>query len=105
MKIAIGVEYLGTNFHGWQIQKKGLRTVQDVVELALSTVADQSIRVFCSGRTDSGVHAKEQVIHFETNSIRDSNAWLFGGNVNLPSDVNFAWAKEVSDGFHARFDA
>ena len=105
MKIAIGVEYLGTNFHGWQIQKKGLRTVQDVVELALSTVADQSIRVFCSGRTDSGVHAKEQVIHFETNSIRDSNAWLFGGNVNLPSDVNFTWAKEVSDDFHARFSA
>jgi len=105
MKIALGVEYLGTDFHGWQIQENRLRTVQGVVELALSKVADHSIRVFCSGRTDAGVHAKEQVIHFETDSIRDSNAWLFGGNVNLPSDVNFTWAKEVSDDFHARFDA
>ena len=61
--------------------------------------------MFCSGRTDSGVHAKEQVIHFETDSIRDTNAWLFGGNVNLPSDVNFTWIKEVSDDFHARFSA
>ena len=105
MKIALGVEYLGTDFYGWQIQGNGLRTVQGVVELALSKVADHSVRVFCSGRTDAGVHAKEQVIHFETDSIRDSNAWLFGGNVNLPSDVNFTWVKEVSDGFHARFDA
>ena len=105
MKIALGVEYLGTDFHGWQIQENGLRTVQGVVELALSKVADHSVRVFCSGRTDAGVHAKEQVIHFETDSIRDSNAWLFGGNVNLPSDVNFTWVKEVSDDFHARFDA
>ena len=105
MKIALGVEYLGTDFHGWQIQANGLRTVQGVVELALSKVADHSVRVFCSGRTDAGVHAKEQVIHFETDSIRDNNAWLFGGNVNLPSDVNFTWVKEVSDDFHARFDA
>jgi len=105
MKIALGVEYLGTDFHGWQIQGNGLRTVQGVVELALSKVADHSVRVFCSGRTDAGVHAKEQVIHFETDSIRDNNAWLFGGNVNLPSDVNFNWVKEVSDDFHARFDA
>ena len=105
MKIALGVEYLGTDFHGWQIQENGLRTVQGVVELALSKVADHSVRVFCSGRTDAGVHAKEQVIHFETDSNRDLKAWLFGGNVNLPSDVNFTWAKEVSDGFHARFDA
>ena len=105
MKIALGVEYLGTDFHGWQIQENKLRTVQGVVELALSKVADHTVRVFCSGRTDSGVHAKEQVIHFETDSIRDTNAWLFGGNVNLPSDVNFTWIKEVSDDFHARFSA
>jgi len=105
MKIALGVEYLGTDFHGWQIQENGIRTVQGVVELALSKVADHSVRVFCSGRTDAGVHAKEQVIHFETDSIRESKAWLIGGNVNLPSDVNFTWAKKVSDDFHARFDA
>ena len=105
MKIALGVEYLGTHFHGWQIQKSGIRTVQLVVESALSTVANHPVRVFCSGRTDAGVHAKEQVIHFETNVIRENKAWLFGGNVNLPSDVNFTWVKEVSDDFHARFNA
>ena len=105
MKIALGVEYLGTHFHGWQIQKSGIRTVQLVVESALSTVANHPVRVFCSGRTDAGVHAKEQVIHFETNVMRENKAWLFGGNVNLPSDVNFTWVKEVSDDFHARFNA
>ena len=105
MKIALGVEYLGTHFHGWQIQKSGIRTVQLVVESALSTVANHPVRVFCSGRTDAGVHAKEQVIHVETNVMRENKAWLFGGNVNLSSDVNFTWVKEVSDDFHARFNA
>ena len=105
MKVALGVEYFGKNFHGWQIQKSDLRTVQREVELALSQVANHQVRVFCSGRTDSGVHAVEQVIHFETNTIRTERAWLFGGNVNLPSDVNFKWVKVVSDNFHARFSA
>ena len=105
MKIALGVEYLGTDFHGWQIQKSGLRTVQGVVELALSKIANHPVRVFCSGRTDAGVHAQEQIIHFETQTTRTDGAWLFGGNANLPSDVNFKWAKEVKDDFHARFNA
>ena len=105
MKIALGVEYLGTDFHGWQIQKSGLRTVQGVVEPALSKIANHPVRVFCSGRTDAGVHAQEQVIHFETQTTRTEGAWLFGGNANLPSDVNFKWAKEVKDDFHARFNA
>ena len=105
MKIALGVEYLGTDFHGWQIQKSGLRTVQGVVEPALSKIANHPVRVFCSGRTDAGVHAQEQVIHFETKTTRTDGAWLFGGNANLPSDVNFKWAKEVNDDFHARFNA
>ena len=105
MKIALGVEYLGTDFHGWQIQKSGLRTVQGVVEPALSKIANHPVRVFCSGRTDAGVHAQEQVIHFETQTSRTDGAWLFGGNANLPSDVNFKWAKEVNDDFHARFNA
>ena len=105
MKIALGVEYLGTDFHGWQIQKSGLRTVQGVVEPALSKIANHPVRVFCSGRTDAGVHAQEQVIHFETQTSRTEGAWLFGGNANLPSDVNFKWAKEVNDDFHARFNA
>ena len=105
MKVALGVEYFGKNFHGWQIQKSALRTVQSVVESALSEVANHPVRVFCSGRTDAGVHAVEQVIHFETDTIRTDRAWLFGGNVNLPSDVNFKWVKIVSDDFHARFSA
>ncbi|HAO38126.1 MAG TPA: tRNA pseudouridine(38-40) synthase TruA [Gammaproteobacteria bacterium] len=105
MKLALGVEYLGTNFHGWQLQKSGIRTVQQVVEEALSSIADKPIRVFCSGRTDAGVHALEQVIHFETDVERKDSAWLFGGNVNLPYDVNFKWAKQVNDDFHARFNA
>ncbi len=105
MKIALGVEYLGTNFHGWQLQKSGIRTVQQVVEKALSEVANHPVRVFCSGRTDAGVHAVEQVIHFETTSEREDKAWLFGGNVNLPSDVSFVWAKQVDEEFHARFNA
>ena len=105
MKIALGVEYLGTDFHGWQIQKSGLRTVQGVVEPALSKIANHPVRVFCSGRTDAGVHAQEQVIHFETETTRTDGAWLFGGNANLPSDVNFKWAKQVGDDFHARFNA
>lgn len=105
MKVTLGVEYFGKNFHGWQVQKSGLRTVQSVVESALAKVANHPVRVFCSGRTDSGVHAVEQVIHFETDTIRTDRAWLFGGNVNLPSDVNFKWVKFVSDDFHARFSA
>ncbi|WP_190600331.1 tRNA pseudouridine(38-40) synthase TruA [Candidatus Vesicomyidisocius sp. SY067_SCS001] len=103
MKIALGVEYLGTHFHGWQCQKSNIRTVQQVIEQALSSVANQPVRVFCSGRTDTGVHATCQVIHFETNIKRKNKAWLFGGNVNLPSDVNFTWIKPVDDNFHARF--
>ncbi|MCS5585949.1 MAG: tRNA pseudouridine(38-40) synthase TruA [Gammaproteobacteria bacterium] len=105
MKLALGVEYLGTGFHGWQLQKSGIRTVQQVVEEALSSIADKPIRVFCSGRTDAGVHAIEQVIHFETDVKREDKAWLFGGNVNLPHDVNFKWVKQVDDDFHARFNA
>ena len=65
MKLALGVEYLGTNFHGWQLQKSGIRTVQQVVEEALSSIADKPIRVFCSGRTDAGVHALAQIAHFD----------------------------------------
>lgn len=105
MKIALGVEYMGSNFHGWQLQKSGIRTVQQAVETALSSVADLPVRVFCSGRTDAGVHALEQVIHFETTANRENKAWLFGGNVNLPADVNFTWAKRVDKDFHARFSA
>ena len=77
MKVALGVEYFGKNYHGWQIQKSGLRTVQSVVETALSKVANHPVRVFCSGRTDSGVHAVEQVIHFETETNERGSSFAF----------------------------
>jgi len=105
MRLALGVEYNGTHFHGWQLQEEGVRTVQGEIERALSIVANHPVRVFCAGRTDAGVHAIEQVIHFETDAVRSFKSWVFGCNVNLPHDVNVLWVKEVSDDFHARFDA
>jgi len=105
MRLALGVEYNGTHFHGWQLQEEGVRTVQGEIERALSIVANHPVRVFCAGRTDAGVHAIEQVIHFETDAVRSDKSWVFGCNVNLPHDVNVLWVKKVSDDFHARFDA
>jgi tRNA pseudouridine38-40 synthase len=83
MRLALGVEYNGTHFHGWQLQEEGVRTVQGEIERALSIVANHPVRVFCAGRTDAGVHAIEQVIHFETNAVRSVKSWVFGCNVNL----------------------
>jgi len=104
-KIALGVEYDGHNFSGWQIQRANIRTVQQVVENALSSVADSDIRVHCAGRTDTGVHASGQVVHFETDVHRDMRAWIWGSNSNLPTDACVLWAKEVESDFHARFSA
>lgn len=105
MRIALGVEYDGTHFHGFQIQPDGLRTVQLELEKAVSSVANEPIQVVCAGRTDSGVHAVEQVVHFDTNAIRDERAWLFGTNAYVSKDISIQWARFVSDDFHARFSA
>lgn len=105
MRLVAGIEYSGINFCGWQMQEKGTRTVQLVVESALSKVANEPIKVFCSGRTDSGVHAKEQIIHFDSQAQRKNRQWLFGTNVNLPEDVNLLWVKKTNSTFHARFNA
>jgi len=104
MRIAAGVEYCGTNFYGWQKQTRS-RTVQQCIEKAFSKVANHAITVQCAGRTDSGVHAFNQVIHFDTTSIRENHSWIFGANSNLPEDVNVTWVKHVNDDFHARFSA
>jgi tRNA pseudouridine38-40 synthase len=104
MKIALGLEYNGSGFKGWQSQP-GARTVQDSVEAALTKVADHPIKVVCAGRTDSGVHATGQVVHFETCAVRSIRSWVLGGNVNLPPDVAVIWAQTVVDDFHARFSA
>lgn len=105
MRIAMGVEYDGADFRGWQRQEAGVRTVQACVEQALSTVADHPVGVFCAGRTDAGVHALEQVIHFETRAERPMRSWILGTNVNMPRDVSINWATPADDDFHARFDA
>ena len=105
MRIALGVEYDGSHFHGWQTQQPDVRTVQDVVEQAIASVADHAVRIHCAGRTDTGVHALEQIIHFETGVERPDKAWILGVNANLPDDVNILWAQVVPDDFHARFSA
>ncbi len=104
MRIALGIEYDGSGFNGWQSQDHG-RTVQDSVEAALSKVANEKVRVLCAGRTDTGVHAIHQVVHFETGALRQSHSWVFGANSRLDSDVNLVWARQVPDDFHARFSA
>ena len=101
-KIALGIEYLGTRFSGWQSQT-GLRCVQSELEKVLSKVADQPIAVICAGRTDTGVHAHGQVVHFETQALRDDRSWLLGANTQLPKDIAVNWVKQVDTDFHARF--
>lgn len=105
MRIALGIEYDGSEFCGWQLQKGDVRTVQGALEQALGKVANHEVRVTCAGRTDTGVHATEQVIHFDTEAVRDERAWVYGTNANLPKDVVVLWARPAADDFHARFSA
>lgn len=105
-RISLGIEYKGTAYHGWQAQQSPqLPTIQRFVEQALSFVADHPITVTCAGRTDAGVHALEQVVHFDTQVERSMHAWVFGANTHLPKDISVLWAKEVDPDFHARFSA
>ena len=104
MRLASGVEYQGAGFFGWQRQD-GQRTVQECIESALSKVADHPVTVYCAGRTDTGVHATQQVIHFDTSSERELRSWMLGSNNNLPKDISLIWVKSVADDFHARFSA
>lgn len=103
-RIALGLEYDGAAFEGWQTQPHG-RTVQDVLEKALGQVAGVSIATHCAGRTDAGVHATAQVVHFESPVGRPLSAWVRGVNAHLPRAVAVCWATEVAADFHARFAA
>jgi tRNA pseudouridine38-40 synthase len=104
MRIALGIEYDGRGFLGWQSQPGG-NTLQDVVEKAISSIAGETVRVFCAGRTDTGVHALAQVVHFDTSSERPQSAWVRGVNAFLPPSVAIRWAKPVGEEFHARYAA
>lgn len=103
-RIALGLRYDGTAYHGWQVQE-GLNTVQSTVESALSSVANHPVSVTCAGRTDAGVHATAQTIHFDTGAYRSDYSWAFGANSHLPNDISVLWAKPVLDDFHARYSA
>jgi len=103
-KLALGVEYDGSRYYGWQRQQE-VRSVQEKLEKALSKVANHEVSVFCAGRTDAGVHGTGQVVHFETTSQRADGAWTLGVNANLPEDIAVRWVKAVPDDFHARFSA
>lgn len=105
MRLAIGIEYDGTRFMGWQRQPHPVPTVQTCVETALATVANHPVEVTCAGRTDAGVHASGQVVHFDTLAQRTERGWLLGVNSNLPEDIAVHWLREVPEDFHARFRA
>ncbi len=104
MRIALGLEYDGSRFLGWQTQPSG-GTVQDALEAALATIAGEPVGVTCAGRTDRGVHAREQVVHFDTTSERPLAAWVRGVNAVLPGSVAVLWARPVPASFHARYCA
>lgn len=104
-RIALGIRYDGSSYHGWQSQENDLATVQMHTEHALASVANHPVTLTCAGRTDAGVHATSQVVHFDTDADRSDHSWVFGANSNLPPDICVLWAKEVDREFHARFSA
>ncbi len=104
VRIALGIEYDGAAFHGWQSQPHG-NTVQDALERALAEIAGEAVRVSCAGRTDAGVHALAQVAHFDSAATRPDSAWVRGTNAHLPDSVAVRWAQPVAAEFHARYAA
>lgn len=104
MRLALGISYNGQAYQGWQSQLSGL-TVQDRLEAALSRFTDSRVSTLCSGRTDAGVHALMQVIHFDTEAKREPASWVRGTNANLPRDIAVQWAQVVPDAFHCRASA
>jgi len=103
-RIALTVEYSGAAYCGWQRQKHS-PSVQERVEQALSFVADEPVELVVAGRTDTGVHACEQVAHFDSTACRTQRSWLLGANCRLPADIRLLWVDEIDDSFHARFSA
>jgi tRNA pseudouridine38-40 synthase len=105
-RIALAIEYQGSAYRGWQSQlKPQVATLQEALESALSAIASARVVVMCAGRTDAGVHATHQVVHFDAPACRSLKAWVNGVNAKLPADIAVKWACTVSDDFHARFSA
>ena len=104
MRVALGIEYDGSAFCGWQTQRSKCG-VQDHLQAALTHIADEPVEVVCAGRTDAGVHALGQVVHFDTAARRPESAWVRGVNASLPAALAVTWAREVPDDFHARYAA
>jgi tRNA pseudouridine38-40 synthase len=104
MRVALGIEYDGAGFCGWQTQPSGCG-IQDNLEAALALIADEPVHTVCAGRTDAGVHALEQVVHFDTAAQRPLSAWVRGVNATLSQSVAVIWAREVSAEFNARYGA
>ena len=103
-RYALAVEYDGTEYSGWQIQTHAL-SLQQCLERALTKVANHPVDVVCAGRTDAGVHASGQIVHFDSPAIRDARAWVLGANANLPKTMAVYWAAQMPDTFHARYSA
>jgi len=104
MRVALGVSYNGGAYQGWQSQPGGL-TVQDKLETALGKFTARRVSTLCAGRTDAGVHALMQVVHFDTDRERDTFAWIRGTNANLPRDIAVQWAVHTTSAFHCRASA
>lgn len=105
MRYAIGIDYDGNNYRGWQTQQEGVASVQLTLEIALSKIANHPVIVHAAGRTDAGVHASGMIAHFDSPSPRQPFNWLMGVNTKLPPDIALRWIHPVSDEFHARFKA
>jgi tRNA pseudouridine38-40 synthase len=104
MRLALGLEYAGTPFTGWQSQPDG-RGIQDALERALGAIAGTPVRTVAAGRTDARVHATMQIVHFDSPVARPDSAWVRGVNSHLPADIAVQWVQAVADDFHARFAA
>lgn len=104
-RYAVGIEFSGTNYRGWQTQQAGVISVQETLEKVLSKVANETIILHGAGRTDAGVHATNMVAHFDTTAIRSEHGWLRGCNSQLPKDISIQWIQPMEQAFHARFKA
>lgn len=104
-RVALGIEYDGSQYSGWQRQRHTTNTVQERLERAASKVANHDISVFCAGRTDAGVHALGQVVHFDSDVSRTERSWIRGINRYLPNDICVSWVHHTTEEFHARFKA